>query len=913
MAIAYLRVTFPRLLLEAGAQKLLAYLGRYNIFDHHAGCHFRFAEIAADLVYQAVVLPVNAPAELADPAALARAIDAAESKRMRKQNARQRWPQIGAAFVAALPPDTELTYDEVVELMHRLAEYIRRDVAIAIHLAIHDPARESPGATNRHGHLLATTRTMNALGFSAKKLREFLARPRHADGKTYVAEGLNWPRIYAKILTAYFVELGLDLIVAPHLPIGHRHWPKSVLRTEPERVAKHRQKVDELNEAIIFGPAKALVESLLRGRSTLPISSIQRLLPHFIDNEGQRDDRLSEILADPQLVTLAIHPGDRRPSRVTTRAIHDLVQDAVATVARAQRTGGALLVAVSRTNVDEVTADLVDRIRQQLPQRLILAGQIHSHCATLADKIAGVEHAIVTVKQLVSSANPSPSDDLEIAAGDLIVLPRAEQTDDQWVAALIVAAADRGAQLILGYDQSFESGVASNRLAAAIAETLAPPAAILLDYAYIERELRCGRVERAITSLAQLGVLQFVHADPRNDSSNDFFVSDDEREVARAALNFTTANGDGLEHGPHTLAAGQWIAFTRTDYSTVPPDLRAGRLARIAFILPAGRRIVIQHPDERLQEVDLAKFPHVRPAPVITLRESRHAPKNARLIIRLTKPKRAWSCLLMAAARGNSTSIQIDPAVASNAAELIQVVQRSLPSALPTELTACADPDADIMDVLTQVGATESSIAPSSLPDSTSEIEEFPMPGTGQAQALATDMALDQLASGPAQQHLIDDASLETIRAMPQWFSRNEYIGSIRTRIPRHALHEKMWTVLASTLYGQAAVDRLEQLCERKDVGEIYDRLVALDFWNDQGPTAALFRAAITSIQQAPLPDQTPEDEIDNPRGLQKYLPRDWQSWDLYLFSLDVRTFAYNSPIWREAVDPSASPEPEPV
>ena len=249
----------------------------------------------------------------------------------------------------------------------------------------------------------------------------------------------------------------------------------------------------------------------------------------------------------------------------------------------------------------------------------------------------------------------------------------------------------------------------------------------------------------------------------------------------------------------------------------------------------------------------------------------------------------------MAAARGNNTLVQIDPAIGSNAAELIQVVQRSLPSALPTELTACADPDADIMDVLTQVGATESSIAPSGLPDSTSEIEEFPMPGTGQSQGLATEMTLGQLASGPAQQRLMGDASFETIRAMPQSFSRNEYMESIRTRTPRHHLHEKLWTVLASTLYGQAAVDRLEQLCERKDVGEIYSRLGDLDFWNDQGPTAAFFRAAIASTQQTPRPDQAREDEIDNPRDLQKYLPRDWESWEVYLFSLDVRTFASNS------------------
>lgn len=132
VSIAYLRASFPRLLPDGGCQKLFGYLGRYDVFDRHAGRHFAFAEIAADLVYQDVLLPADAPVEFADPAALARAIDGAEAKRMRKMSGRLRWPQIATAFVAALPPDTELTYDEVVELTHRLADFIRRDLPIGV-------------------------------------------------------------------------------------------------------------------------------------------------------------------------------------------------------------------------------------------------------------------------------------------------------------------------------------------------------------------------------------------------------------------------------------------------------------------------------------------------------------------------------------------------------------------------------------------------------------------------------------------------------------------------------------------------------------------------------------------------------------------------------------------------------------
>ena len=652
---------------------------------------------------------------------------------------------------------------------------------------------------------MATTRPMNALGFVGKKLREFIARPRQADEQTYVAEGVNWPRVYAEILTAYFAELGLDLTVAPHLPIGHSHWPKSVWRTEPERVAAHRQKVHERNQEIIFGPENDLVERLLRGRSTLPIAVLEQLLPHFIDNEDQRAHRLNEILADPRLVTLAIHPGDQKPSRVTSRAIHDLIQTAVALVTRAGRTKRSSVVVVSRSTSDAITSEIIDRIDQYPPQRLILAGQIHSHCATLSEKMVGFEHAIFSVKSLLSPPQPDPSiaRDPAISADDVIVLPHAEQTDDQWVAALIVAATNRGAQLILGYDQSWKAGVVSNRLATWIAEKLDRSTAALLDFTDIEHELRCGRVERAIHALAKLGVLHFGRAGSHNEAPRDFVVCDDEREVARAAANIATASDDGLEHGPHTLAAGQWIAFTRTDYSTVPPNLSAGRLARIAYILPEGRRIVVQHPDDRLQEVDLAKFPHVRPAPVITLRESRHVSKNARLDIRLTKPQRAWSCVLLAAAGGKNTVVEVDPAVADNIAELIQVVQRSLPSALPTELSPCADPNAEVIETLAQITATEGSLVRPDAMDTTPELEDFPEPDTVRTGALANDVTPSDLQSFSARQCPTVNAGRTT-----QSFSRNKYGGSIRTIIPHHRFHEKLWATLASTPDGQTTVDR---------------------------------------------------------------------------------------------------------
>lgn len=58
------------------------------------------------------------------------------------------------------------------------------------------------------------------------------------------------------------------------------------------------------------------------------------------------------------------------------------------------------------------------------------------------------------------------------------------------------------------------------------------------------------------------------------------------------------------------------------------------------------------------------------------------------------------------------------------------------------------------------------------------------------------------------------------------------------------------------------------------------------------------------------LSDKAPEEELDDLSDILEYSPRDWEPQDLWLFQLDVRTFASNTPRWREALEPSATPAP---
>jgi hypothetical protein len=57
----------------------------------------------------------------------------------------------------------------------------------------------------------------------------------------------------------------------------------------------------------------------------------------------------------------------------------------------------------------------------------------------------------------------------------------------------------------------------------------------------------------------------------------------------------------------------------------------------------------VVHADESTETIDLWRFPHVRSAHAISIREARHAPAKSRLLIEVSTPQHAWSAALLAA------------------------------------------------------------------------------------------------------------------------------------------------------------------------------------------------------------------------------------------------------------------------
>lgn len=889
MAIQYLRITFQKLLPRRGAQWLIAYLGRADLLDRHARRWVRFGGIKQDLVHEDVLLPDDAAPGMDNPVELARAIDLAEGRLLRKRRNRKRWPQVGANFVAALPPDSQVSYDEAIELTYRLAVKIRDGLPIPVYVAVHDPARDPSrrNSPNRHAHLVAPLRGMDRIGFFRTKLRGVFARPRtnrpnvHSN---YIAEGVNWPRLHRELQTLFFLERGLDLTVDPPLPIGNRHWTEAVWRDEPERVQNNREAVRHQNRELLLGDPIFLLDRLLRGRSIMPIAELQRMLASFIDNENDRSSRLQQILLDPGVTTYAVHPRDRRPSRISTAAIHELVQTAVHIIRTQPLSEGiAQIEVINGVDRETVTADLQRQIETQPDRMVFLVGEVESDCSVLKDRLGGRRFYLSTIEnQLKETHYPynrrGPLD--KFSEGDLVVLPRSEKTDDQPLAELIVACAGRGAHLLVGYDQSRQHGVVSNRLAAFLAETLGTSAVHHADKSEAERHLRCGWPGPAIEILNRIGVLEFKSSHDGRSPSPDVLVSDDQHRIAIANQNSNPGEGM-LEHGPDWFSPGDWIIFTKTDYRDdlqpqprrIRPTVRENRLAQFVGVLE-GRRILVSHRQGGLEEIDLKRFPHIRRAAAISFRQAYYAPADMRLEIELTKSRYVWAGLLLALTRTATSKLRIDPSVAGDASELLSVVRRSIPSALSSELNAVAEPEAELTRIL------EHSIsAPSSRsPETQIEYEDFPEPSSETA--------------APRPNHLLYTPE-ETTRRNAAW------VEPIQTPIPREMLHEKIWENLASTPGGRELVNELERYSTSNGRDEVFGRLIQLYRGK---PMEALVRAFMNP-QQPEADERSEDEEIDEPLDLMNTLPREWSENELMQFRYDIRTFRWQFHRWSRDLD----------
>jgi hypothetical protein len=899
MAIPYLNVQFPHVSSGSGACEFVAYLGRCGVADVRLGQRFDYQRLNVDLVHDEVICCAGVSPAFGDIEYFGNALDEAEAYRIRGDiNDLVRRPQFGAAIVMALPADDEITLTEATELTRRITLSIAGNRRLAIYSAIHDPARATPGARNRHGHMLFPRREIKDDCLFGPAIRDMFARPLSvgANGSTVTVEGNRWPDFYLRQLQAYFAELGIDLAVDPIAPFPGQHWPAHISLDDPRvKILKKRNRT--LNIDAIHGDPVQLIAKLLRGRSLMRILEVQRLIDKFIDNEGERRTRLETILGDADIMTYVADPAAAKPRYITTGSVDHSIQRACELVDRAAREPDIRSIyAITAPSHADGTNGLAQLQALQLTADVpLLLGNNHSECEIFSRAIASCGPAISTIKAALSDPSKPASARKRAAtswANRLVIVPRAESVDDQTLAQIILRANASQATLILAHDQSKQAGIVNHRLAAYAVERLAVVQKGDEEHhaAATERFLRAGLIGPAIELLAQYQDIKFDQVDDQLDETGpfDFFVCNDPRRLKVAtetirSLRLREGKLDTpieLRHPlkPIWLSRDEWIVFTRTDYSVRPPRIRASELARILEIDSHHNAINVMLSGGGTEAIELKRFAHLRPAHALLVREARNLNKELRLRIDVSEVHHVWAALLLATQHRFATLI-VDPRLATDIPSLILTTRASLPAALPHQLTSRPDPDAEI------VAATNDG----ELPPSLSEMFDVKFMSETATLAPSTVVSDNSFTGSPR-----ETSELEPFP---------EPAPAISMRTPSIApLHERVRAVLDSIPHTRRGFQRLHERLSHDNRDRDANAEHILSLCHPDGPTAAIVKLLTRPNSVAALNSLA---NLDLPHELEQLSPRSWDNWELYCLKMDLSTMQFDFANWSITPTPS--------
>ncbi len=669
---------------------------------------FDYSHLRDDLAHVAVLLPPNAPQAFLDPAVLAYALDMTEIRKVRTPlSERDRKPQVVMAVIIALPPEFEVSLDEAITIARRIALYPCGSHPIPIHIAIHN------AHINRHAHAAIGFRPITPDGAFGLKIPDLFARFRAYGAETKIAEGTGWPDLSWEIQQNFFVERGIDLVVDPFAPVPETHLDIEIPDAiTTQWVNNHRQERRYANVSLIKASPTHLIEILLRGRSTLQMAELHQLCARFIDNEADRRAQVDRILTDQNVVSLADSTEAQKPRYVTTRRVARLVNRAAELIDRA----GDEMIAVTGPNHDAVVAQLSElyAAESQRRNRPLILGRSLSDCDAIANSLVDHRPVVGTLDMAVTGDSKERKKGRKkgacMKAGRTVIVPHAERIDDRRMARLILAVDRTGSKLLLGHDQSRETGIVCRHLAAHIADRPIAEPAFPRDPGQprpIERLLRSGLLRHAIEAMAELKLLNFgFRRDIHIDETLPFAVVDRRHiEDIGNAIRMDRVRAGLIEkhetlagpRGDVELSLGEWIVTA--GQRGLPATMHAHQLAQIVAIDSTANWIDVIRQGE-VARLDFRNDPAIRPAAAISIRDAWDAPSDASLVIELTDPRRVWAGLLLAANRIGNAQIYIDPEIARTPADLVDAARRSLPAALPSHRVVRPDNDAAISKML---------------------------------------------------------------------------------------------------------------------------------------------------------------------------------------------------------------------
>jgi hypothetical protein len=760
-------------------------------------------------------------------------------------------------------------------------------------------------------------REVEGSGLSRKKIQGLFAQVRHAAPPnvhgSYVAEAVNWPDVARDLQAKLFAEICSDAVVDPPAPFAGRHWSAKTLRQSPQRRARHDKLVDRQNIELINGAPVELITELLRGRSVIRIDELRRVLARFLDSADDREIRLDAVSTDHAVMTYAGQASDQRPRWLTCSTVDDVIRQAVARVDRAAayRHDPPLSepphLAVA---VDDSESAVFEKLKAQIfgfvppIHRPLIVGRANSESHGLAAELRDTHALVGTFAALrdaaLRSRHGGRRKKIGIRRGGLVVLPHTELVSDQDLADLLLRAEKYSARVMLGYDLSRASP--SCRLAAHLANTLGDRTPSAIEKA--AQDLRAGLVHRACHGINQHGMLRFEPADNPARAGAEFVVCDDISRLAaldriiqetrpahrNAEPRFTIETATG----PLLLQSGQWIVYTANDYRT--HDIRAGRFAKVLGSTTLDGLDVV-HPDGSSATIDLLHFPHVRSAYTISIREARHAPAEAKLLIEVSTPHHTWSAALLAASRGLNVVIHVDPSIARNLDEWIAAVERSMPAPLLTDLTPRTDAAAELNLLMHKIyrAAPAAEQKVEKLPVEEKPLEEWfeLMSDIARGTSEETRVALASASNA--------SLSIATLEVSAERAAPTTHQPAVLSETQRQRLHEDLRAALNRNSDTRLALERLQSALapttNQRDA--IAEKL--LQACPRNGPMAALVQVLMSQQERR---EAGTFDDLELPAELTERMPHVWGLWELYQFKTDLRTMAYRNADWPMPLGP---------
>jgi hypothetical protein len=280
-----------------------AYISRTTMYSEYDGTYY-YPKYSEDLVHSEVMLPVNAPAEYADPSVLWNSVEMREKSYAKAQLAR--------SYKIELP--NEWSYELATEVVR---DYIKRnfvDDGMCVQFAIHDSENPITHQRNLHCHMMMTMRPIMEDGTWGDKQKKVYAldadgnKIRKKNGQykctTQDVTGWNnrenakkWRKDWADTINAVnekngltenfwehrsFEEQGVDTIPQIHLGAKASALERAGIQTERGNV---NRKIMEQNKAIIT--AKMLVakaeEQLEKIVKSKPVEAVRNATNEVLD------------------------------------------------------------------------------------------------------------------------------------------------------------------------------------------------------------------------------------------------------------------------------------------------------------------------------------------------------------------------------------------------------------------------------------------------------------------------------------------------------------------------------------------------------------------------------------------------------------------------------------------------------